>query len=173
MSSVMTPSVTMSSNLLRGTQAWRMSCSSVSRSGGPGVSPVARKRCPAWLLIPWAQCRYPSLIRVLARQPGFLAELQSGQVLRAARLPVREPALREGPGAPADRVPVLLDQVEAVVLGRDDQREVGLLDERVRAARTVAPLDLVPAQAHPAVFVDDPGSERADVRYHCEVAGIG
>ncbi len=42
-SSVMAPSLIISSNLALGTQAWRMSCSSASRSGGPGSSPVARK----------------------------------------------------------------------------------------------------------------------------------
>jgi len=47
---------------------------------------------------------------------------------------VRETALRERPGAPPDRVAEFLDEVEAVILGRDDQREVGLLDERVRTA---------------------------------------
>jgi bifunctional non-homologous end joining protein LigD len=97
-------------------------------------------------------------------QAGFLGELEPGQLLRAAGLPGREPALGERPGAPPDRVPVLLDQVETVVLRRDDQREIGLLDERVRAAGAVAPFDLVPAQPHPAVLVDHAGVERADVR---------
>ena len=42
-SSVIRPSTIISSNLARGSQAWRMSCSSDSRSGVPGSSPVARK----------------------------------------------------------------------------------------------------------------------------------
>jgi hypothetical protein len=53
-----------------------------------------------------------------------LHQLQPGEFFRAARLAVREPALRERPGTPSDRVPEFLDQVEAVVLGRDDKREV-------------------------------------------------
>jgi hypothetical protein len=65
----MTPSVIISSNLALGTHAWRMSCSSLSRSGGPGSSPVARKKCPPWLVMPWAQCRNPSLVRRPARSP--------------------------------------------------------------------------------------------------------
>jgi bifunctional non-homologous end joining protein LigD len=97
-------------------------------------------------------------------QPGLLAELQPGQFLRAAALPGRPPALREGPGTPADRVPVLLDQVEAVVFGRDDQREVRLLHERVSTPGTVAPFDLVPAQPHPGVLIDHPRAEPADIR---------
>ena len=106
----------------------------------------------------------PELDQDPGAQPGLLRELQPGEFLRRARRPVREPALRERPGPPPDRVAELLDQVEAVVFGRDDQREVGLLDERVRAAGPVAPLDLVPAQAHPVVFVDDAGGEHADIR---------
>ena len=100
-------------------------------------------------------------------QPGLLAELQPGQFLRAAGLPGWPPALRERPGTPADRVAILLDQVEAVVLGRDDQREVGFLDERVGAAGAVAPFDLVPAQPHPRVLVDHPRIERPDIRSVC------
>src|SRR6201999_1245934 len=97
-------------------------------------------------------------------QPGLLRELEPGQLLGLARLPVRPAALRERPGAPPDRVAVLLDQVEAVVLGRDDQREVALLHERVGAAGAVAPFDLVPAQPNPVVLVDHARSEHADVR---------
>src|SRR5262249_22615036 len=45
-------------------------------------------------------------------QPGLLRELEPGQLPGLARLPVRPAALRERPGAPPDRVAVLLDQVE-------------------------------------------------------------
>jgi len=98
-------------------------------------------------------------------QPGLLAELQPGELGRAAGLPGRPSALREGPGPPPDRVPVLLDQVKAAVLGRDDDGEVGFLHERVGAARAVAPFDLIPAQAHPGVFVHHPGGKPADVGF--------
>src|SRR5690242_19208364 len=97
-------------------------------------------------------------------QPGLLRELEPGQLYGLARLPVRPAALRERPGTPPDRVTVLLDQVEAVILGRDDQREVALLHERVGAAGAVAPFDLVPAQPYPAVLVDHARGEHADVR---------
>src|ERR1700691_4977361 len=104
------------------------------------------------------------LDQVPGPQPGFLQQFQPGEFFWLARLPVREAALRERPGAPADRVAELLDQVKAVVLGRDDERVVGLLDERVGAAGAVAPFNLVQPQPHPVILVDDSGRERADVR---------
>jgi hypothetical protein len=106
----------------------------------------------------------PELDQAAGAQAGLLAELQPGEFGRAAGLPRWPATLREGPDAPPDRVPVLLDQVEAVVLSRDDEREVGLLHERVGAARAVPPLDLVAAQPHPAVLVDHITAELADVR---------
>src|SRR6266851_2517838 len=51
----------------------------------------------------------PELDQVAGAQPGFLRELEPGEFLRAARLPVREPALRERPGTPPDRVAEFLD----------------------------------------------------------------
>jgi hypothetical protein len=52
--------------------------------------------------------------------------------------------------------------VEAAVLGRDDEREVALLHERVGAARAVVALDLVPAEREPLVGVDDAGGQHPD-----------
>jgi hypothetical protein len=66
-------------------------------------------------------------------EAGLLAQFEPGQLGRLAGLAGREAALRERPGTPLDRVPVLLDQVEPAVLGRDDQGEVALFDDRVRA----------------------------------------
>ena len=65
----MRPSPIISSNLALGTQAWRMSCSSLSRAGDPGSSPVARKKWQPSLLRPCALFRYPSLTRIRARSP--------------------------------------------------------------------------------------------------------
>jgi hypothetical protein len=65
----MRPSWIISSNPARGTHSWRMSCSSSSRSGGPGSRPVARKKWPPWLLKPCAQYKNPSLTRLRARKP--------------------------------------------------------------------------------------------------------
>jgi hypothetical protein len=130
----------------------------------PGFQPGGQEEVAALAADAVRAVQVPELDQVASAEPGFLRELQPGELLRAARRPGREPALRKRPGAPPDRVAELLDHVEAVVLGRDDQREVGLLDERVRAARTVAPLDLVTAQAHPVVLIDDAGGEHADVR---------
>src|SRR6185437_13197741 len=48
--------------------------------------------------------------------------------------------------------------------GRDDQREVTLLDVRVGAAGPVTTFDVVPVQPHPVVLVDHAGRERADIR---------
>jgi bifunctional non-homologous end joining protein LigD len=81
----------------------------------------------------------------------LLGELQRGELLRCPRRLGREAALREGPAAPSDRVPVLLHEVEAAALGRDDQGEVRLVDERVAAPRPVSALDLVLAQPDPGV----------------------
>jgi hypothetical protein len=75
---------------------------------------------------------------------------------------VREAALREGPAASADRVPVLLDEVETVVFGRDDQGEVVSLDDGVRAAGSVAALNVVLAEPDPGVGIDDAAAERPD-----------
>jgi hypothetical protein len=105
----------------------------------------------------------PQLDEAAGLQARLLGQLEPGQLLGVARLPVRPPALGKRPRPAPDRIPVLLDQVEAVVLGRDDDREIRPLDVRVRAAGTVAPFDLVPAQAHPAVLVDHAGGEPADV----------
>src|SRR5262249_58219782 len=86
-----------------------------------------------------------------------------GKFLRRSGLAMREAALRERPAAAADRVAVLLDEVEAAVLGRNDQGEVVSLDDGVRAAGSVAALDLVPAEPDPGVGVDDAAVERPDL----------
>jgi hypothetical protein len=52
--------------------------------------------------------------------------------------------------------------VEAVVLGRDDQREVPLHHVRVAAPGAVVALDLVPAEGEPLVGVDDAGGQHPD-----------
>src|ERR1700677_4489897 len=52
----------------------------------------------------------PKLDQVLRPQPGFLQQFQPGEFFWLARLPVREAALRERPGAPADRIAELLNQ---------------------------------------------------------------
>jgi hypothetical protein len=104
------------------------------------------------------------LDEVLGPEPGFLYEFEPGQFLWAAGAAMREPALRERPGTPPDRVAEFLDEVEAIAFGRDDQGEIGLLHERVAAARAIPALDLVLAEPHPAVLVDDAGRERADIR---------
>src|SRR5262249_27566356 len=113
---------------------------------------------------PVADVEAPEPDELPRAQPSLLRELEPGQLLGLARLPVRPAALRERPGTSPDRVAVLLDQVEAVVLGRDDQREVALLHESVGAAGAVAPFDLVAAQPDPGVPVAHAGGEHADVR---------
>ena len=65
----MAPSPIIASNLARDTQAWRMSCSSRSRCGDPGSSPVARKKWQPSLVMPCALFRYPSSTRTRARSP--------------------------------------------------------------------------------------------------------
>jgi len=53
-------------------------------------------------------------------QPGLLGEFHSREFVRRPGLPVREAALRERPAAPRNGVAVLLDEVEAALLGGDD-----------------------------------------------------
>jgi hypothetical protein len=71
-------------------------------------------------------------------------------------------ALRKLPAACPDRVAVLLDQVEAVTVDRNDDDEVRLLDDPVDAARAVATLDRVLPHPHPAILVDDTGLQLPD-----------
>ena len=113
-----------------------------------------------------------------ARQAGIVVQRPAhpltsrsrvSQLRRVAGAAAGEAALREPPGAPPDRIAELLHQVETAPLGRDDQREVGLVHGRVGAAGAVPPLDLVLAQRDPAVPVDDPGRNSANVRY----VGVG
>jgi hypothetical protein len=110
------------------------------------------------LVIPWPAETVPRWVS----RAGLLGELEAGQFLGRARLVVRETALRERPAAPPERVAVLLDQVESAVLGRDDEREVALLNVGVGAAGAVAALDLVPAEREPLVGVDDAGRQHPD-----------
>src|SRR6202035_4925768 len=108
----MVPSRIMVLNSPRDTQRCCMSCSSSSRSGSPSVSPVARYTWNPWLDVPCELCRKPSSVSWPA-------------------------ALREGPGPAPHRIAILLDQAEPARIGRDDQREVGLVDDRVDAAAAV------------------------------------
>jgi len=54
-----------------------------------------------------------------------------------------------------DWVAVLLDEVEAVAVDRDDKREVALIDVGVEALRAVGSSNHVLTQGHPRVVVDD------------------
>ena len=94
-------------------------------------------------------------------EAGLLGELGAGQLLRAVPvLAVAPGALRELPGPAAQRVAELLDQPEAVVLGGDDQREVGALDDAVEAGGAVVALDHVLAHPDPGVLVGQPAARR-------------
>ena len=97
-------------------------------------------------------------------QAGLLGEFHPGEFFRCPGFPVREAPLRERPAAPPDGVAVLLDQVETVILGGDDQGEVAPLYDRVGAAGSVAALDVVLAEPDPVVGVDDAAGDRADLR---------
>ena len=100
----------------------------------PRLEPGGQEVVPGLAADAVRAVQVPEPDQLAGAQPGLLRELQPGELLGLARLPVRPAALRERPGAPPDRVAVLLDQVEAVVLGRDDQREVALL-ARTRRCR--------------------------------------
>src|SRR5438105_3872716 len=102
------------------------------------------------------------VLEALGAQPGLLGELDPGELGRVPVLAVRQRPLGELPRPRLDRVAVLLDEVEAAALGGDDQREVRLVDDPVGADRAVGALDLVLADAHPAVLVDGPRREAAD-----------
>jgi hypothetical protein len=96
-------------------------------------------------------------------EPGLLGEFQSGELFRRAALAVREAALRERPAAPADRVAVLLDEVEPAAFGGNDHGEVASLYDGVGAPRPVTALDLVSAEPDPVVGVDNAAGEGLDL----------
>ena len=82
------------------TRRCRMSCSLASRAVGPGVSPVARKTSKPWLLIPYAQCRWPSSSSRSARSPVSSASSARASAAGSAT-PAGRGALRELPVPPA------------------------------------------------------------------------
>jgi hypothetical protein len=75
-----------------------------------------------------AQVGYP-----LGAQPGLLGELQPGELLGRAGFAVREAALRERPATTADRVAILLDEVESAAFGGNDDGEVASFYDGVSA----------------------------------------
>src|SRR6478736_2284889 len=95
-------------------------------------------------------------------QPRLLAQFTGGQLERFELLQVRRRALRKLPASLAQRVAVLLDQVESVAVACDHQRIRRLVDDRVDAAAAVRVPDIVFAQRQPAVPVDLPRSDRLD-----------
>ncbi len=145
------------------THACRRPSSSGSRSGSPWVSSVASQCSPYWFDMPCATASVPRRVSRAGPQPGLLGELGPRQLLRgpACRPAGSCPAGTTSP--PAERVAVLLDQVETAVLGRDDQREVVALDDRVGSPRPVGSLDLVPAQPCPVIGIDDAARKRPDL----------
>jgi bifunctional non-homologous end joining protein LigD len=82
-------------DLARGNRAWHMSCSSRSRSGGPGSSPGGDEVVAALVAGAMRAVQVAELDQDAGPQAGLLAELQPGEVLRAAGPPGRPPALRE------------------------------------------------------------------------------
>ena len=101
----------------------------------------------------------------LRPQPGLLGEFQPGELFRRAALAVREAALRERPAAPADRVAVLLDEVEPAAFGGNDHGEVASLYDGVGAPGPVTALDLVSAEPDPVVGVDNAAGEGLDLGF--------
>src|SRR5450631_1286900 len=97
-------------------------------------------------------------------EPGLLRQFEPGQLLGVPGDPTGEGTLRKRPAPAPYRIPVLLHQAEPVPVGRDDDRKVRLVHDRVAAAAAVSPLDLIPAQHHPGVLVDEAGGDGADVR---------
>lgn len=87
-------------------------------------------------------------------QTGFLFEFTTSELSWVGVGLILPGALGKLPVTPADRIAKLLDEVKAVALAGDDQREVGFLDDAEDALRAVGALDLVLANAHPAVLVD-------------------
>src|ERR1700761_3331097 len=98
-------------------------------------------------------------------QPCFLGKLGTCQLLGCSVLSLRESARRERPAASAKRMPVLLDEVETVVLRRDDQGEVVAFDDRVGSPDPIGPLNLVPAQPRPVVAIDNAARQRSNLRF--------
>jgi hypothetical protein len=95
-------------------------------------------------------------------EAGFLLQFGHRELCLTAGLPGLPATLREFPGALPDRVPVLLDQPEPVVLPRQDHHEVPLLHHGVLAERAVRVHDVVDAQPQPRTLERDPSATPLD-----------
>ena len=110
-------------------------------------------------------------------QPPAAVDRATRASSRAGQSPPRAPRARQPrdrrpgrlPGSPGEaraacsnRVAVLLDEPEVVVLERGHHDEVDLLDHPVDALRCIGVLDRILAQAHPAILVDHARTGRAD-----------
>ena len=91
----------------------------------------------------------------VARHPGLLDELAPGTLER--RLARGHAALRDLPGVLVERVAVLPDEEDPVLVVEDEDagREVGEVDDAVDARLAVRPGDLVVPDRDPRVLVGD------------------
>jgi hypothetical protein len=94
------------------------------------------------------------VVEPVGPEAGLLCELRAGQVLGGPVVAMGPGALRELPAPPADRVPELLDQPEAIAIDGKDQREIGALDAAVDEGRPVGALEDVLPYPRPRVPVD-------------------
>jgi len=96
-------------------------------------------------------------------QARLLRKFTARQVQRVCVRSVLPRALGELPIAGLHRIPVLLNEVEAPVFMRNDQREVRFVHHAVQALCAVVAHRLVLANGHPAVLVDHGRAGRCEL----------
>jgi hypothetical protein len=104
-------------------------------------------------------------------EAGFLLELAAGERQRIGVRLVFPGTLRQFPGAQADRIAILLYEMQpALGIERRHDGEIRLHHHAVDAGCAVAVADLVLAHPHPAIFVSDAGGKGLDVGAcgHCD-----
>src|SRR6516164_8965647 len=100
-------------------------------------------------------------------QTGFLPQFATRHFHRLGAWFLLPGALGKLPIAARHRVAILLDEVQATIfLDRNNNHEVGLLDNAINPNRAVSTADRVLAYPHPSVLVDQPSAGGLDV-YTC------
>src|SRR5215831_19266803 len=97
-------------------------------------------------------------------QTGLLLQFATGHFHRVCFRLLLPGALRKLPIATLHRVAILLNEVHAtVILDRNDNHEIGLLDDAINSNGAISTTDRVLAYPHPSVLVDQPSAGGLDV----------
>lgn len=97
-------------------------------------------------------------------EAGLLDELHLGHLLSGHAVGLGDGPLRELPEAGLDGVAVLLDEVVALTVERDDEGEVPTAHHGIQAPAAVASLDDILGQGRPGILIDDLPLDAAHVR---------